>query len=213
MINFRPPKLYWADIRELTQKIRTDFLARPDEIPIPIEEIIEFRLRIYIDPQPFLKEEFGVDGQLLSDLSTIIVDSRLCNNEKYLPRLRFTLAHELGHFYLHKDQIIKAHFSSIDEWIEFRQSIPEEDISWFEKQADEFAGSLLVPSNMLRGFLEDKRSKITKYINETNSDEAHERAIDAISMTLCAEFGVSHNVIETRIRKEKLWDELGFYNI
>ncbi len=120
------------------------------------------------------------------------------------------MAHELSHYYLHKEQILKAKFSSIEEWIDFRQNIPEEDINWFESQADEFAGSLLVPKNVLISLLEKERSKIEKYINSTDCEESHEHAINAVSLLLCGKFEVSHKVIETRIRKEKLWHELGF---
>jgi hypothetical protein len=213
MNDFKPPKLYWDEIRALTKKIREQFLNKPDQIPVPIENIIEFKLGITIDPQPFLKEEFGIDGQILSDLTTIMIDSKMYSDDKSLPRVRFTLAHELGHFYLHKEQIKKARFSSVKEWIKFRQSISEEDISWFESQADEFAGSLLVPKNKLIELLEAERNKIEKYITTSNSEESQERAITALSQVLCGKFQVSFHVIETRIRKEKLWKELGFENI
>lgn len=210
MNDFKPPILSWQYIRDLTKRLRRELLKNPNIIPIPIEKIVEFKLGITIDPEPFLKEEFGIDGQLLSDLSTIMIDSKMYYDEKFLPRVRFTLAHELGHYYLHRDQIMKARFSSVSEWIKFIQSVPDEDLSWFERQADEFAGSFLVPTDVLVKLLIANNDRIKKYLEISTSDEAQDRAINAISLILCSDFIVSHNVIETRIRREKLWEKLGF---
>ena len=208
-----PPRLTWEKIRNIAIDARNELLPNPDDIPIPIEEVIEFKLGMSIEPKTFLKEEYGIDGQLLGDLSTIMIDNKMYLDEKYLPRVRFTLAHELGHYYLHKKQIKEAKFSSIEEWTKVLQNTSYEDSNWFERQADEFAGSFLIPINTLIKLIEGKRNKIEQFLKESNSEEFHEKAIYGISINLCRKFNVSHQVIETRINREKIWDNLGLYNI
>ena len=45
-------------------------------------------------------EQCGMDAQITSDFSTIYVDQKSYENDT--SRFRFSLAHELGHFALHK---------------------------------------------------------------------------------------------------------------
>ena len=85
----------------------------------------------------------------------------------------------------------------------------EEDLNWFEQQAYEFAGRLLVPNEHLIKALEKQREKIETFKSLVSNDN-DERLIDAISNVICDKFGVSSNVIYKRIRSEKLWDELKF---
>lgn len=208
-----PPRLTWDKIRNIAIDARNELLTDPNDIPVPIEEIIEFKLGMSIEPKTFLKEEYGIDGQILGDLSTIMIDNKMYSDERYLPRVRFTLAHELGHYYLHKKQIKETKFSSIEEWIKVLQNTSDQDSIWFERQADEFAGSFLVPINTLVKLIEDERNKIELFLKKSKSEELHEKAIYGISINLCRKFYVSYQVIETRINQEKIWDELGFYNI
>lgn len=70
-------------------------------IPVPIEEIVEFQLRIDIVPFPGLHKAYDTDGFTTSDLSAIYVEEYVYMNVQ--TRYRFTLAHELGHVALHAD--------------------------------------------------------------------------------------------------------------
>ena len=61
------------DIRESA----LEFLKRyhPDDtIPVPIEDIIEFDLRLNIIPIPNLQRLYSIDGALSQDLSQIYID-------------------------------------------------------------------------------------------------------------------------------------------
>ena len=87
--------------------------------------------------------------------------------------------------------------------------MPEENLTWFEQQAYEFAGRLLVPKEKLITALEEQREKIETFKSHVSNDN-DERLIDAISKVICDKFRVSPNVIYNRIRSEKLWDELKF---
>jgi len=69
--------------------------------------------------------------------------------ERQLHRYRFTLAHELGHLWLHRDLYDAADFSSIDEYKQFVASIRPDDYGWYEWQAYCFGGLILVPREPL----------------------------------------------------------------
>ena len=58
------------------------------------------------------------------------------------PRARFTLAHELGHYFLHRDQHALTRYTRTISKEIFRDS---------EWQANYFAGSLLVPTYAIEG--------------------------------------------------------------
>lgn len=68
------------------------------------------------------------------------VYERACDHDG---RSRFTLAHELGHFFMHRDQMVA-----------FGRSAENESIPLYmnsEWQADEFARNLLVPVRLAKG--------------------------------------------------------------
>jgi len=103
--HLQPPFLPYDTLRRRAG----DFLRthHPEgSIPVPIEEIVEFRYRIDIIPVPGLQEAFEVDGFISSDLKAITVDSFVY--ERRPGRYRFTLGHELAHAVLHR-RIYQAH--------------------------------------------------------------------------------------------------------
>lgn len=204
------PRYYiWPEIRKLAEDFRAKYVDPPDKIPIPIEEIVEFGLGLEIVPKDRLKSTIDVDGFLSNDLKTIYIDGKIYRDDRYLTRLRFTLAHEVAHYILHEDIIKKSQFRTIEDWIHFREEMSEEDLNWFEQQAYEFAGRLLVPKEHLIKALEEQQEKIEAYKSLVTNDN-DERLIDAISKVICDKFRVSPTVIYKRIRSEKLWDELKF---
>lgn len=80
-------------------------------IPIPIEEIIEFKLGIDIIPLHGLHQAFDTDGFISSDLKSISVD--LFVYESRPGRYRFTLAHEIGHLVLHSELYKEIRFNKV----------------------------------------------------------------------------------------------------
>jgi len=122
-------------------------------------------------------------------------------------RLRFTFAHEVGHLVLHKEKIQQCDFRIEDDWIHFREDFLEEDLFWFEQQAYEFAGRLLVPRQELIKELKKHQNKIHKFQSLINNEE-DDILIQAISRVICDKFGVSHGVIYRRIRNERIWKAL-----
>ncbi|HXG60638.1 MAG TPA: ImmA/IrrE family metallo-endopeptidase [Planctomycetota bacterium] len=116
-------------------------------IPIPIEEIIDLKLKLDIFPMPGLLKSIDIDGFTTSDLKCICVDEFVYSSRP--TRYRFTLAHELGHIILHQKIFELAKFRTVAEWKRFYKNIPEEDRGWLEYQAYAFGGLVLVPSAAL----------------------------------------------------------------
>ncbi len=121
--------------------------------------------------------------------------------------MRFTYAHEIGHLVIHEEEIKQCQFRSPEEWIHFRQDMSEDDLFWFEQQAYEFAGRLLVPRNQLKKELANQREKINQFKKFSESDD-DESLIRAVSRVICDKFDVSDSVIFKRIKNERIWKEL-----
>lgn len=174
-------------------------------LPINTEEIVEFRLRLNIEPVKYLLSTIDIDAYLKRDLTGIVVDYDCYMNDKFANRMRFSFAHELGHFFLHKDQYIKFGIDSPDSWKDFILNVPENEYRGFEWQANEFAGRLLVPYPEI----ESEMVKVSKILTENNLLTFLEMDPDAvlsrISPMLCKTFGVSTEVIEKRVKRERLW--------
>ena len=173
------------------------------EIPIPIEEIIEFQMKKDIIPLPGLHQGFEIDGFTSSDLASIYVDEFVYTSRP--GRYRFTLAHEAGHIVLHKEIYQKANFQGIKEWKGFINSISEKNHSWLEYQAYAFGGLVLVPHEHLEKLTLFYVKSIRE--NEISFKENWDFAWDLIAAKLAKAFEVSTQVIEKRLDKEKIREQ------
>jgi Zn-dependent peptidase ImmA (M78 family) len=202
--SIKPHRMRWDEIREQAEDFRKKYVHPTDLVPVPIEEIIEFDLQLNIWPIERLLQTIDVDGFLSQDLQTIFVDKTIYIDQRYYRRLRFTYAHELGHLILHKEEIQRCEFRTETEWKRFREDMSEDDLFWFEQQAYEFAGRLLVPKKCLVEELENQRNKIDQFRALAESDD-EELLIRAVSRIICDKFEVSDSVIFRRIKYEKIW--------
>lgn len=118
-------------------------------------------------------------------------------NEKY----RYTLAHELGHYALHKACYEDLPFRTPDEYVKWRLSLSQEDVSWFETQGEWFAGQLLVPTVQLESVC---KAVVIKY-QETFKKFAKmpDDVWSYISNEVATHFDVNPPVVEIRIKKGK----------
>lgn len=119
-----------------------------DEFPVDIEVICD-DLGIAIIPVTGLSKLLFIDAYISSDFKTIYVDEK--EFEKESPRYRFSVAHELGHFVLHK-KYYPRNVKNSKEWLAISHSIMND---YAEFQANYFAGSLLVPEMELVRVLND----------------------------------------------------------
>lgn len=194
---------------EITKKAE-EFLEQNNvkSIPVPIEDIIDRNYNINIIPIPGLLDICGVDG--LSDCSshpTISVDDFIYKNRYY--RYRFTLAHEIAHFMLHREYLNKCKFDSITKWKEVYDEIDMSDHSKMEYQGYAFSGLVLVPRRELVTYAIKYIPQITASIQEAQEngikrDNYLSYAKEELSSILSPIFEVSIEVINRRFDFDKL---------
>ncbi len=198
-------KLSRPAIWSKAEEFRTKYVDPIDTIPIPIEEIIEFKLGITPVPVEGLADmATDIEGFLSRDLKTIYIDKTRFNQPKFQNRVRFTLAHEIGHYILHPEQIKKLTFTTIEQWVDFILNTNNDpNLGLFEWQATEFAGRLLVPKDKLINSIEDQQGNID-LVRNTFPNISNDELIDGISNSICKVFGVSRQVIKKRISSENI---------
>jgi hypothetical protein len=184
------------------EQIRTkadSFLAQYNpskKIPVPIEEIAEFSLGLNIIPLPDLQKTFDIVGFISGDFKSINVDKFVLENRER--RYRFSLAHEVGHFVLHKDCLSAFTFNSIEEWKTFQCDIDDESNAWLEFQANSFGGLVLVPREPLASY----KKNIEEQIKKAGMDSTTDAAQLMVAERLAIEFNVSKEAIDKRLQKD-----------
>src|SRR5688572_12853758 len=140
----------------------------------------------------------------MGDLRSILVDHHAFMSPRLEYRLRFSVAHEIGHLILHRDMYARLQHTTAKEWFDCISAIPEVEYGWVEWQAYEFAGRLLVPPDPLREAFDAaiKSAQAAGYADWLAADEA---ALDYIATRIAPKFGVSAEVMAKRLRVEKLW--------
>ena len=177
------------------------------ELPVNIEKIIESNLNMYVIPELNIHEYAKIDAYLRSDFKGIVVDEKqyMDDRDRYKSRLRFSFAHEVGHYILHQYVYSQLKFDSPKDLFNFIMNVPEGEYNDFEWQANEFAGRLLVPREALITEIEKIRTLLKDHslldMLQTESD----RVLERVSPFLCKPFGVSEKVIEMRVQREGLW--------
>ena len=182
-----------------------------DKIPVPIEEVIEFDLNIDIVPIPSLQRDFDIEGFSSSDFSCIFVDEYVYKEREY--RYRFTLAHELGHFALHKNLFEQYKFESVEDWKAFVSQVDQRDYDKFEFQGYAFAGLFIFPPEHLRRLFWDALNEILPDIEQAKSRQIKREkylnyATESIARTLVPIFKASTGAITRRIARDGLENEI-----
>ncbi len=199
---FKAPFLPYREIRPFAERFQNEYNTE-GHIPVPIEEIIESKLKLSIVPFKNLKSGYDTEAFLTKDLRSLYIDEDIYMNERYEFRMRYTLAHEVGHLVLHRDIYEKTEIDSADEWIAFQNNSDSDQYSWFEKHAYDFAGLILVPSDQL---LEGYRKGL--HVLAENNYSFHTAAVEMVNSYICnplsRQFLVSTEVIERRIKYDEL---------
>ncbi|MFH1137155.1 MAG: ImmA/IrrE family metallo-endopeptidase [Pseudomonadota bacterium] len=174
-------------------------------VPVDMEKIVESRLKLNIEPEHNLREDYDIDAWFRRDGTGFVVDYKQYMDERFSNRMRFSFAHEIGHLVLHKDLYASYRIDALDDWKTFTCQIPEREYKFVEYQANEFAGRLLVPVDRLR----DEINKCLTQIEEQGVLDYLLRDPDAalsrLSPALCKPFGVSDQVVKRRAEREGLW--------
>jgi len=173
------------------------------DLPVDVLAIAEFDLDLGIRTVTGLKQEADADALLLSEWKTLMVDQQQYMDPRFNNRLRFSIAHELGHYVLHRGVFAAIPRSSIEEWISFMNEMPEKEYSFLEYQAYEFGGRLLVPLDQLRTEFENTLEEMEQ--SGVSRHELSDAQLSYLCNPLAKCFAVSPEVIERRLTREKLW--------
>lgn len=171
-------------------------------IPVPIEEILDLKLKINIVILPDLVARITLDSYLEPDLKTIFTDQ---NVFEFVPRARFSLAHELGHLVLHRGFYEMAKYSSSEEYKEARKTLLRPDADRrFDIQAMNFAGLLLAPRSELKTYFEKAKDMARQ--GGIEPDNVPRYFLDYSASWLSKQFDVTEWVIKKRIELDNLWE-------
>ena len=196
------PILSYEDIRKRADVFLQKYHPSRN-IPVPIEEIVEFQLGINIAPLPGMHQAFEVDGFTSSDMKSIFIDEFVYNSRP--GRYMFTLAHEVGHVVLHKNVYNKAAFGNIQQWKDFINSIPDQSHRWLEYHAYAFGGLILVPREHLQRLVDEYVRRIRE--EGLPLKETWDFCWQHIAAQLAKDFEVSTQVIERRLEKERIKEQ------
>lgn len=141
MNTFKAPYITKAEIDSAASDFTLKYW-KDKSSPIDVEKIAEIDLRLNIIPVKNLLNDFGVDAFISRDMKSITIDYDIYDLPVSESRRRFSIAHEIGHLVLHSEVYKSMTFTNPDEWIETVREIPEDQYSFLEFQAYEFAGRL-----------------------------------------------------------------------
>jgi Zn-dependent peptidase ImmA (M78 family) len=173
-------------------------------IPVDIETIVDVGAELDVVTAPGIFQAYGIDGFLANDMSAIYVDEHLSSGPT-LHRYRFTLAHEIGHWYLHEDLYLAARYEGPNEFLRFRSELPADDLAWYEWQARQFAGLVLAPPEALRLKVQEAVAFAKRKGLDTVdlSNEAHR---DFVAEWIGRRLEVSADVVRRRGADDGFWD-------
>lgn len=200
--------------------------------PIPIDEIVELYLELKLTFDD-MQQLFGVDdvhGALWVNQRRVGIDQRLepTDNPSMLGRYHFTLAHEAGHWRLHRHLFQRKanQLLLLPENVERPEYIcRSSDTEPIEYQANRFASCLLMPREMVkrawhewRGsmdpvYLDDLRAKqqqiLTAEVLRRGGFKSGDDAIDNMLLEhaarpLAQKFEVSPDAMRIRLEGMKL---------
>lgn len=199
---FKAPHFKFDDIRIKADQFRETYW-QTNQIPVDIFFIIEEKLKLNIVPIEGFKSNSDIEALLYDGGRSIAVDKTEYMDDRYLNRLRYSVAHEVAHLVIHKELYDLFDYDTVDKWIETLDALPEEEYNWIEQQANEFAGRLLVPVDKLIEALNSIQPKIILF-RKSFPDTENSLLKEYVASLVCKKFGVSESVISKRIDKEKL---------
>lgn len=143
-------------VEELLRKFN---IRRP---PVPVDKIAK-NLNLLLASLPGDDE---ISGAIVRRGGRVVI---AVNPAHHINRQRFTIGHELGHYFLHEG--LEQHVDQ-DFRVAWRNADSSKAINWIEIQANRFSAELLMPTSFLKADLDalnrfDKRTVpllATKYV-------------------------------------------------
>lgn len=184
--------------------------------PIPIDEIVELYLELHLTFDD-MRELFGVDdvhGALWVNDRRVGIDQRLepTENPAMLGRYHFTLAHEAGHWRLHRHLFQRKanQLTLLPKNVERPEYIcRSSDTEPIEYQANRFASCLLMPHEMVKRAWHEWRGGMDPIYLPDLREESGDNGTDEIIMEnavrpLAGVFEVSPEAMRIRAEGMKL---------
>jgi Zn-dependent peptidase ImmA (M78 family) len=143
-----------ADISGQVEQLLNRFrIVRP---PVAVDQIAK-KLGILLCPLPAGSED-DISGAIVRNNNRVVI---AVNPEHHSNRQRFTIAHELGHYFLHESQV----YEHVDQRfsVAWRKTDPSGGVDWLEVEANRFAAELLIPTKFLTRDL-DSLKEIDRHI-------------------------------------------------
>ncbi len=193
----------WSIIEGLRGRYET---LREDRTPIDVFAFFEIDLGL--DPIPFddLTTKYRVEAAITADFTGIYLDA-----EQYalmergpvwkLNRLRFTVAHELAHYFLHRDLPQPENFASMPAFARWTESYGGQKYD-AEQEANEFAGRLLVPDSRLKACFDEFAPEAEKLVPHFMASGSLR---DKFAEKIAPKFGVNSQAIAIRLDRDGIW--------
>lgn len=207
MINLGVEYLAYDKIAEAAEEFL--IINNIESVPVPIDYIAEEKYGIDIIPIPNLQYGYETEGFITNDFSCIYVDEGIYNNVEV--RYRFTIAHELGHYFMHEKYLADVSLAGLSDWIDFQKELNPKDHDKLEFQGYSFAGLVLVPRYELKIAFEENFNKVNCLIEDAkregiSRDNYIKYATDKMATLIAPKFAVSTDVIVRRIDLDSLND-------
>jgi hypothetical protein len=194
-------KITTSFVKQESLKARSFFgLSHLDHVPHDIDGYI-YRIGADINLKLGMRQQVGIDACWGSKFKELFFDKKDFESPTSF-RWRFTIAHELGHYFLHKDR-----WASLLDQKAWMAHILKSDAqrNLEEKDANIFAAYFLMPESLLAlEFLNILRStSAIKYSKEGFSDD---EIIDLLSDDLAKVFNVTPSCMQIRISNYRRYD-------
>ena len=145
----------------------------------------------------------GVLGSLSLESQIITISNELLTN---VHRRNFTLAHELGHLFLHQ-YFLKAYKGNLLDYEErLAAQLPDEIVERMEKQANLFASYLLMPQRLFLNAVKQlfKAYSITTGRLYLDNQPCNKSDVYKVLGALSLQFNVSKEAVKMRLINEGL---------
>lgn len=193
----------WARAEAFRQE---HLVGNLQHLPVDVFSLTELRLGLDVIPFDDLFAKYDSDAAITLDFSGIYVDTEAYVFWEKGPvwkqnRLRFSVAHELGHYVLHREVALRTRFDSFEDFARWTRGHSGQKYN-LEQAANEFAGRLLVPMERLQQQFDEFAVRFDANLPHWRSYEGIRRAF---ADSVAPKFGVNAQVIEVRLDREGIW--------
>jgi len=156
----------------------------------------------------------GFDGRIrfVPEISTFAISYRKPGQGRTFGRVRFTIAHELAHYFLHRDYLLSEQcHSSKSNFISTNS---------MESEADQFASSLLMPEELFRSKIKSLGSGIAELKDLVNlANNVFITSITSTVLRYCTSdleacglvLSKNNQVCWARFSEDMKYHRMGFY--